>query len=334
MGRPALILAAVLSGATACGSAASLRSAVPLRNVLVYSRPSALTYAAADKPYTIWRARLDGSHAQQLGVGDYPAVSPDGRWVAFERGPSLLVMPTAGGATVKVYALGGKDGGLFRAPTWSPDSRRFVFDDNRGLVVLDPFSRQARPLPERAEDFAFSPDSRKIAYDKGGDLYVIPARGGTPVRLTFDHRSTFPVWGKPGIAFFRYLPRRQWQHWQQGDIWLRNPRTHRLLQLTHTGDYMLPAYFSADGKKLLAWYPPSHNGHLWAVDMASGTERSLTPWIDLRPHGLSADGKTVLAVLGCDGAGGIYGDVETIPFAGGKPHVIVAGPCGASWNAR
>jgi hypothetical protein len=47
---------------------------------------------------------------------------------------------------------------------------------------------------------------------------------------------------------------------------------------------------------------------------------------------LSSDGKTVLASVGCGGMVSPYGYVETIPFTGGKPHVIARGPCRASWN--
>ncbi len=40
-------------------------------------------------------------------------------------------------------------------------------------------------------------------------------------------------------------------------------------RLTHTGVGFTPAFFSADGTKLLAAIPPSHNGQLWAVDVRS-----------------------------------------------------------------
>ena len=90
----------------------------------------------------------------------------------------------------------------------------------------------------------------------------------------------------------------------------------------------------ADGTKLLAAIPPSHNGQLWAVDVRTGDARPLTPFVgDLYAQGLSNDGQTVLAAVGCGGMPRPYGYLETIPFAGGKPHVIVRGPCRASWNA-
>jgi len=337
MGRLAIALAAVVLGATACGTATSLRSAAPLRNVLVYAKPSrSFRVAMSAAPKTIWRARLDGTHAKRLASGNYPAVSPDGRWIAFGRGANLLVMPAAGGAAERVYTFTGKDAGgqLSDAPTWAPDSRHLAFFGSDGLVVLQPFSHRAQVVAEHAAPwFSFSPDSRKIVYSAGGptgdDLYVIPIRGGTPVRLTFDHKSLAPVWGKPGIAFFRFT------HGPFSDIWLSDGRPHHIRQLTHTRAGAWPVAFSADGKELLAANPASHNGRLWAVDVTTGSARTLTPWVgDLFPQGLSVDGRTVLAAIGCGGMISPYGYIETIPFAGGKPHVIVHGPCRASWNAR
>jgi hypothetical protein len=77
-----------------------------------------------------------------------------------------------------------------------------------------------------------------------------------------------------------------------------------------------------------------HNGKLYAVDTTTGTTRALTDFVgDLYAQGLSRDGKTVLAAIGCGGMTSPFGLVETIPFAGGKPTVIARGPCRASWNA-
>ncbi len=335
MGRLTLTTALVLLAATGCGAAKSLPSAVPLKNVLVYAKPNpSPRIAMSNAPETIWRARADGSHAKRLASGNLPAVSPDGRWIAFGRGVDLLVMPTAGGPSEKVYTFTGRGAGLWEAPTWAPDSRHLAFETNDGLVVLDIRSLHAKVLAANASSWHFfSPDSRKIVYTagdhRGDDLYVVPTRGGTPVRLTYDHKSGAPVWGKRGIAFIHFT------HGAFSDIWLSDGTPHHIRQLTHTRSGAWPIVFSADGKKLLAANPATHNGRLWAVDVATGDARPLTPWVgDLFAQGLSTDGRTVLAAIGCGGLGLPYGVVETIPFAGGKPHVIVHGPCRASWNAR
>jgi Tol biopolymer transport system component len=310
----------------------------PVRNVVVYAKPSTLSRIAySTAPETSWRARLDGSHTERLTSGDDPALSPDGRWIAFSRGGDLLLMPAAGGAAKVIYTFSGPyaDTGLGYAPTWAPDSRHLAFVTTDGLIVLDPLSHALHVLPQRADPwFAFSPNSHKIAYSvsdrTGADVYVGSVLGGKPARLTYDHKSFAPAWGKPGIAVFRYAPR------ARGDIWLTSDwRTHRFRRLTHRNAAAVPVFFSADGKELLAANPPTHSGRLWAVDVGTGAERPVTPWVGgLVAQGLSAGGSAVLAAIGCAANGAPYGEVETIPFAGGKPHVIARGPCGASWDAR
>ena len=69
------------------------------------------------------------------------------------------------------------------------------------------------------------------------------------------------------------------------------------------------------------------------VDAETGAAHTITDWVgDLFGQALSNDGKTVLAAIGCGGRISPVGQVETLSFAGGPPHVILDGPCRASWN--
>ena len=297
----------------------------PMRDVLVYAKPAGPCCKPTEKPEQIWVAATDGSHPKLLTEGKDPTVSPDGRYVAYASEGKVLVVPTAGGAATTIAR------GAY--PGWAPNSRFLAYYGAAGLVVVDvetgkqvtTISRDGKEWPD---GFAFSPDSQRIAYTIHYDLYVVHTQGGPPIQLTDDHKSVAPVWGEAGIAFNRFT------HKAHADIWLSDGTAHHLRQLTHTGADTWPAFFSASGNELLAANPANHNGRLWAVDVAIGVEHPITPWIgDLVPQGLSADGSTVLAATGCGGTVSRYGYVETIPFAGGKPHVIVRGPCRASWNA-
>lgn len=323
----ALLLAvlAVLACATACGSAA-IR---PSSGVLVYAKPNAPLAGYTGHHEDVWVAQLDGSRAWKLASGVLPSVSPDGRLVAFGDGAQVLLESTQGGPAAVLYTFGGQWPVLYAPPVWAPDSEHVAIEAERGrLVVVDVATRQRSLLPA-AESFSFSPDSQRIVYEDRGDLYVIRVSGGTPRQLTHDRKDFAPVWGKPGIAFTRFPSR---DH--TADVWLTNARRTRMRRLTHTGVGFSPAFFSADGTKLLAAIPPSHNGQLWAVDVRTGKARALTSLVgDLNAQGLSRDGKTVLVSIGCGGRLSPYGYVETIPFAGGKPRVIARGPCRASWNA-
>ena len=62
---------------------------------------------------------------------------------------------------------------------------------------------------------------------------------------------------------------------------------------------------------VLAANPATHNGRLWAVDVRSGRARALTGWVgDLFPQGLSRNGRTILAAVGCGGTISPFGVVE------------------------
>lgn len=329
----ALVGALLLSVVLACGASASVqpKAAGALQGILVYAK--AVHPYAPNSSENVWRANPAGGDRRILATNaGTPAVSPDGRYAAYTSGGKIFVVRTAGGHASAVYTLGGKSAGLGAPPEWAPDSRSFAFwaGEKPGLVFVAVPSGTVTATHLPIDDFSFSPDSRRIAYVLHGDLYVMPAGGGPRIRLTDDHKSIAPVWGKLGIVFTRFT------HNARGNIWLTGSRKHDARQLTHAGGYaFFPAFFSADGKKLLAANPAMHNGRLWAVSVPDGTARRLTGWVgDLFPQGLSADGTTVLASIGCGGRIGPYGVIETIPFAGGKPHVIVHGPCRASWNAR
>ncbi len=61
---------------------------------------------------------------------DAPAWSPDGRWIAYQAGPSndadLYVVPAGGGSPMNISALPGHD----YAASWSPDSRFLLFTNS------------------------------------------------------------------------------------------------------------------------------------------------------------------------------------------------------------
>lgn len=320
-----LVVLVVLTCATACDSAAIQSSS----GVLVYAKPNAPLFAYTGHHEDVWVAQLDGSRPWKLASGVLPSVSPDGRLVAFGNGAQVLLESVQGGPAAVLYTMGGQWPVLYNPPVWAPDSEHVAIPVERGrLLIIDLNTRQRNLLPA-AESFSFSPESRRIVYEDRGDLYVIRTSGGPPRQLTHDRKDFAPVWGKPGIAFTRFRIRSH-----TADVWLANGSGTRIRQLTHTGVGFSPAFFSADGTKLLAAIPPSHNGQLWAVDVGTGNARALTPFVgDLNAQGLSSDGKTVLASIGCGGMVGPYGYVETIPFAGGRPHVIARGPCRASWDA-
>jgi dipeptidyl aminopeptidase/acylaminoacyl peptidase len=317
--RRALLVVAVL--AAGCGGHAAIHGPQLVYAVATTSDPN---------HEWIWRARPDGTHRVRLVRGRQPQLSPNGRLVAYTRSPhELFVVPISGGKPRLLRRLVGPKG-FIAGFVWSPTSRELVTVE-RSLVLVDVETGRARPFGRAGGDPSFSPDGSRIVFDRidqtGGDLMVFDTRTGRTRRLTSDHHSFVPVWGPGGIAFARI------RRGGKGDVWIIDPGSRKLRRLTHTDAGMYPAAWSADGRRLLAANPATHNGRLWAVDVRTGRARDLTGWVgDLFPQGLSRNGKSILAAIGCGGTISPFGVVETLPFAGGRAHVVVKGPCRASWN--
>ena len=306
-----------------------------------------IAYAQTDtrdlnwKRGSIWFAAPDGTHAVRLAAGYGgvpPDLSPDGKKVAFVRlhdNPRFVevyVVPSVGGAPTLLRRVKGRTA-FITGLTWSPDSLRLVTAENPGFYLLRTRSpARAKRFVKNGAEPSFSPDGTEIAYarvtPRTSDIFAYEVARGKTRRVTRGGRSALPLWGPGGIAFTRFLTRGA--HY---DIWTARFPGRQPERLTRTRSGIYPVAWSADGSRLLAANPANHNGRLWAVDANSGAARPVTGWVgDLFGQALSYDGRTILAALGCGGMIAPVGKIETIPFAGGEPHLILEGPCRASWN--
>lgn len=179
------------------------------------SKGSSILYSCS-KPGEIFTLELATHQERQLTDSIWrsilPAASPDGSAIAITRnkfGWGVYRMnPDGSGVT----ALSTKGGSC--RPDWSPDGKRIAFvssvADGRGdiwTMDADGGNKVRITVGDDSFDYnpAWSPDGRWIVYEttKGSkrgpwSLAVIPAGGGTPVRLTppgADDR--FPDWA-PG----------------------------------------------------------------------------------------------------------------------------------------
>ncbi len=122
----------------------------------------------------------------ELSQGSYlldPALSPDGKFVAYVAGPlsrtRLYVRQVDGGTPV---AITPEKAGFARMPRWSPDGQRLVFSSERGIELIPAFGGVPRllvPLPPGAWlDAAWSPDGQSIVYPLLDSVFTRPVNGG------------------------------------------------------------------------------------------------------------------------------------------------------------
>ncbi|HEY1868317.1 MAG TPA: prolyl oligopeptidase family serine peptidase, partial [Candidatus Cybelea sp.] len=220
--------------------------------------PEMEVYSIATRPSTSLRV----NSPRLLGEGDAPAISRDGRRVAFIRSDALMVAPIDGGAGLKRLFF---DRGQDSEPRWSPDGSALAFVSTRkDHSFVGVYRNASAPLefiaPATSQDSMprWSPDGKQIAFVR------IEGDGGPP-RNPLD-------WNP--------IP---WEIWV-GDA--GNGKAHVVWSSSNTLRGSLP---QSAGGPLLEWIGRSELlftseeqnwPHLYAVDASRGRSakaRLLTP---------------------------------------------------------
>ena len=147
-----------------------------------------------------------------------PRFSPDGDRIAFARResrdgtPEIRIVSTFGGDSVAVIPAAG-------APVWSPNGKELAFirrtaEGNLDLMVAGADGANPRVVVRGDSQFPFlrdpawSPDGKELAIVRGsggiaGEIWIVPAAGGTPVRAMSDPPEVFsesPAYTADGLG--------------------------------------------------------------------------------------------------------------------------------------
>jgi Tol biopolymer transport system component len=328
-----LLVAAV---ATSCGAE---RAQPKGGRFLVYTRH------LNTRSQAVWIAHVDGTQRRLLvPQGIFGVLSPDGRWVAYNRCLASQARCQTGNAPFALFLIdtsGGKPRLLARSmsyPSWSPRSDRIVGLRKNALVSVD-FHGNLRMLEESPAiaGWSFSPDGAWVVYAKArqhtkcaSDLFIVRASGHEERRLTRG-RDIFPVWGHGWIAFSRYpkscaYARRIWQIRSDGSGSqpVTAPPPNRL---TRNGYYGIdPIDWTPDGRVLLAGLSTEWGPEAIRVDVATGAIRKLSGYA----QNLSRDGRYALV-----DSGGTEGPqtIAAVALSNGQRHVLAYGDVAfPSWN--
>jgi Tol biopolymer transport system component len=174
----------------------------------------------------IWVEDLESGAAHPLfekGVAVSPRYSPDGKLLLFQQSGQLKVMTLSDGSIKTVVAHGRG----ISSPSWGPEGERIYYRVEReGRVDLWAVDLQGGEAFRITDDEAIedapqlSPDGKWFVFiqrqvsgrgSARGDLYLMPADGGTKVRLT-DSRNLLqaprdPAWSSDSaeIVFISFI---------------------------------------------------------------------------------------------------------------------------------
>ncbi len=290
----------------------------PDGGLVVYERRSfdALTDRARS---SLWIVRADGSEHRALSAGDAndgsPRWSPDGKRLAFlsstKGSTQVHVRWMDSGQSARLTSLTDSPGAP-EAPVWSPDGRWLALT----LSVEEPLEPFAK-LPEKPEGAQWAPVPKLITalhYRQDGEgylklghrqLFVLPADGGTPRRLT---QGPFDVdgeacWTPDGGEIVFSSNRREDAEYEplDSEVWACSVEDGTLRQLTDRRGPDGGPVVSPDGALVACTgFDDRYQGYqvtrLYLVPIAGGPARVLTGDLDrdvLAPT-WSADSKSLV----------------------------------------
>jgi len=306
----------------------------------------------------VWVAADDGSGARKLAAGQDPRIARDGKLVVYAHvvdtgrsyRPDLMAVPADGSAPPRVLARDWREPETF---AWSPDGALIatVLGPETGverLVLVDVATGTRRTVARgHFAGASFAPDGATLLYGAypretfppAVDVWSVPATGGTPARLTRDHRSETPLWSPAGtVVFVKLVDAKRRRYGPKSELYTMNPDGTGARRLTTTKvDPLLfglvPLDVAADGTRLLAEFGGQDTSYAETVDPRTGSSR---PVLAAQERGfvgarLSADGSTVLGATGGYDPEGRH-DVVTVPYAGGAPTLLARNAADPDWT--
>lgn len=303
---------------------------------------------AQEQPRSLYLVSIDTNERSQLtrpeasSVGDFhPAVSPDGRQVAFARvrGYGLseifclhLTSDLHPAGDVRQLTTATSIGAGAWNPAWTRDGTEIMYAAGSGEATLwrvpvDGSGQPQRlPVSEAGFSPAIAPQGNRLAYARMmGDrnLYRLPlsapgVASGPPARFAASTRTEMSPEYSPDGRTIAFSSGRS----GNSDIWTCNYEGRDCVQVSRTGFYSGTPRFSPDGKRIAFDMRGQKSWDVYVMDIEGGQPLLLSqsPADDYIP-GWSADGEWIHFSSTRTGRSEIW----KVPARGGKEVQVTTG---------
>lgn len=211
----------------------------------------------------------DGSNQLSLTTGafvdDYPAWSPDTKYIAFQSGRSgnnEIYIMNSSGIMVNITNNEAED----VQPSWSADGQQIVFQSNRSgnldlfaVNLLNGHVRQLTNTPNIVEQYPdWSPDGQRIVYAARDaskvnlDIFIMNTDGNNVQNITFGNTKYItPAWSPNGksIAFSSNSIDKS----EKSAVYVINRDGSGLARLTPPELHAVDPDWSPDGQWIIFW---------------------------------------------------------------------------------
>ncbi|QKG79095.1 S41 family peptidase [Tenuifilum thalassicum] len=249
----------------------------------------------------------------------YPAISPNGEFIAFCYKGDIYKVPSKGGEAIQLTSNPAYD----YMPVWSPDGSHIAFASNRygnfDIYVVSASGGEPQRLTYHSANeipSCFSPDGKEVIFSANiqdshlnvlfpsrilGELYSVPITGGeiNQILTTPAEYVNF----SPDGNFLAYTDRKGYEDiWRKHhkssvtrDIWIYNIKEKTHKKITNFEGEDRNAVFSPDGKTLYYLTEQTGSFNIASMPISGDGESKILSNFDKHPvRFLSVDNKGTL----------------------------------------